>query len=960
MKNITIIGIFSNADWLTSKNKAPVLAKMIESIRENEDFRIGKILLIYGCKYENGKHISDDKIIENLSQTAQVISDERIACYLKNPIIRQIPDSKEQCDYTSDDDGLYLWIPETNKNTNETCYFYDEFIKIMKSAKCQYYYLNLTSGNIQSREAIQFLPTVFSQKNFYIFTENKIEPTHKTDPQALEWIKGEKDGIEEECKLSDYKSRVSFKSKNSEMYKHFIENTIQYNIEQENFFTAYYHLKENESLFGQNTIDLFDSCFLPFTSIKYHDDYYGRYYITEQELAEYFLHRLMYISALKGKQKYSKLTMNVLSDLLYTLYHLSTDENGKCQMHYLTKEGDEFVFNNKNQKDNEESAKNIGKKYTSNTNDIYGNGPLNNYKFINFNLKKYPYNFNFCSIYNQYRHPNDPKYKKCTEEQIRDYIDQLISNLKDLFVTKFKSHTKYYECDTFKKIKTAFKNDLISVVRVRKKPTMNQGKTCYLSLMGSTDPGNIRLFDDGNRYFMYGSTLCFSKDLSNEKNKDFDELRRIKKKNGLPYYLICTKEIANAFCEHNIEVADLEKKELYNSEIHLLPFINKDDISINQSYSFSEVKDLCKDMTDYSLNACFSICTQIIDQLLSLGYDNIYIMESSGLPYVKMSFTYLSYVHQDKIKILECKDPSKAYESELDIKHSKYKIPNSIAADELITAKQHLASAVQAFNDKYRSTLLDYIKTGSLIPTYLFLYQTQKTTMDHIFSANTDFMNELNHSITEAAKNIPQSEEDFITSTEQDNKLINALVKAKYCLQYKEEIDAVLGLDFCFEYLVGHNLKKYIVDNADATTSNFYKTLIENGSIAETEDCEVKKYVEHALGELIKNDLKYLFSSITRKSSVYYIAIYYYLKKVNVDTAKKNIKEFDLVWEQCSNLKHNSDSNNGVLLTNETLSNIIDFLNDSQRELLETWCNHYSFVKNAIKEKYKVYLVSEK
>ena len=134
--------------------------------------------------------------------------------------------------------------------------------------------------------------------------------------------------------------------------------------------------------------------------------------------------------------------------------------------------------------------------------------------------------------------------------------------------------------------------------------------------------------------------------------------------------------------------------------------------------------------------------------------------------------------------------------------------------------------------------------------------------MNQIFSANTDFMNELNQSITEAAKNIPQSEEDFITSTGQDDKLISALIKAKYCLQYKEEVDAVLGLDFCFEYLVGQNLRKYIVNNADTTTSNFYKTLIKKGNIAKTEDCEVKKYVEHALGKLIEDDLKYLFSSI--------------------------------------------------------------------------------------------------
>ena len=149
MKNIAIVGMLSNADWSSADNKTPVLAKMIESIRENENFRIGKILLIYGCKYENGSPLSDEEIKKNLSQTSQVISDERIACYLKNPIIRRIPDSKEECDYVSDDEGLYLWIPETNKHGTDTLYFYNEFIKIMKLAKSQYNYLNLTSGNIK-------------------------------------------------------------------------------------------------------------------------------------------------------------------------------------------------------------------------------------------------------------------------------------------------------------------------------------------------------------------------------------------------------------------------------------------------------------------------------------------------------------------------------------------------------------------------------------------------------------------------------------------------------------------------------------------------------------------------------------------------------------------------------------------------------------------------------------------
>ena len=971
MKEITLVGMFSNADWCKPGKPETVLAKQIESVLKNKDYSINKILLIYGYQYINGMPaVSNEEIKKNLSYTAEIISDERVASYLKNPTIRTIGNS---CDYSSSKNGLYLWIPYTDKHGTETAYFYNEFIKIIEQAENKYYSLNLTSGNVQSREAIQFLPIVFCELGrFFLFTENSTTATHRTDLSGLEWISGNKKEILEEKKLKCYHSRSSFKRENESLYRLFIEKNLQFNIEKKNYFAAYYFLKENENLFNKETIKLFDNCFLPFTSIRYQIDDKNRYYIAEKDLADYFFYRLMYIQGLKGDQKYTKLTMNVLSDLLYTLFHLSTKSEGQCYSDYLIKEQDRFVFIRKEAEENKRFAENIGKYDTKNYGDKTGNGRLSDFEGIKGNQ--------FNGIYGQFRHTDKPKdhYKYSTDEIIKA-IDKLIDDLKKLFIRKYKEFTKFSECTKFKDCVKIFQDDLIASIKNDLKPIdekvpsksnrikeffkrlfkkqKRKEKSCYLSLMGSTDPGNIGKFKDGKEYFMYGSSLCFSKELHNRKNKEFKELRKQTKKNGLPYYFICTKEIASNF--NGVDLSLLESKKVYNSKIHLVPFINDGSLDIEQSYTFADIQKTCQNMTDYELDTCFSICTHIIDQLLE-KYDHIYIMESSGLPYVKMSFTYLSFIHQDKIKVLECTSPFKAYESELDIKHSEYKIPNSIAADELITAKQHLTSAVQPFNDKYRSTLLDYIKTGSLIPTYLFLYQTQKTTMNQIFSANTDFMNELNQSITEAAKNIPQSEEDFITSTGQDDKLISALIKAKYCLQYKEEVDAVLGLDFCFEYLVGQNLRKYIVNNADTTTSNFYKTLIKKGNIAKTEDCEVKKYVEHALGKLIEDDLKYLFGSITRKSGIYYIAIYYYLKKVDVDTAKMNIKEFDLVWKQCSNLKHNSGPNNGVSLTNETLSNIIGFLDDSQQKLLETWCDHYSFVENAIKEKYKVYLVSEK
>lgn len=313
-----------------------------------------------------------------------------------------------------------------------------------------------------------------------------------------------------------------------------------------------------------------------------------------------------------------------------------------------------------------------------------------------------------------------------------------------------------------------------------------------------------------------------------------------------------------------------------------------------------------------------------------------------------MLLLFYAYVHQDKIKILECKDPS-----------AVYKIKKNPPSKSGLEEKSKIISKeeeILPFSDDYRSTLLDYIKTGSLIPTYLFLYLTQKTTINQIFSTNNDFKNELNHTVIDALTNIPQSEEDFITSTEQDDRLIRALIKTKYCLQYKEEKDAVLDLDFCFEYLVDNKIKSDINNTDDVNVKRFYVELKDKGNIEQVTDYDVKDYVEKVLCNLINSGEEISFDKLTRKTGIYYIAIYYYLKKVAIDTAKNKIEILYSIWKNCSDLKHNSDGGYVTDLTDETLSWLIDFFTPEQREKYNKWFDHFSFIKDIIERKYKFYL----
>ena len=91
MKEITLVGMFSNADWCKPGKSETVLAKQIESVLKNKDYSINKILLIYGYQYINGMPaVSNEEIKKNLSYTAEIISDERAASYLKNQTIRTI------------------------------------------------------------------------------------------------------------------------------------------------------------------------------------------------------------------------------------------------------------------------------------------------------------------------------------------------------------------------------------------------------------------------------------------------------------------------------------------------------------------------------------------------------------------------------------------------------------------------------------------------------------------------------------------------------------------------------------------------------------------------------------------------------------------------------------------------------------------------------------------------------
>ncbi len=675
MKNIDIIGVFSNADlW---GKKLPVLYKTLAAcLKAKERYRLSKVYLLYGVSGKNESPLSpEETFLETYSHIYEGLKEhypDVDLCLFKKPYFHEWNDEDLE-DLQFEKKGIHLCLKKAKPGESLSTYSYYRFFSYcLASSQADAMLFNLQSGNPQTKEALQLAELSYMGKSFLYNESFKNKGSiHQNDNSAIAYLK-DKGGHPEITEEKDFNpafpGRVDAKAEDEELAREAHGNLVRFLIEKGNYLEAYRECVEHPYSLPEGKREVLLSLFSDYRSLRFDSD--NR--VSKSDVADYYFSRLAYLEALPKSERGDKLACSILNRLLYTLFHLECSPYVKREEeaflvvgdeHYSAKEYERFIdrFNGDSYADN-------GKLFID---PFAVQGKDYPEKINPKNLKK------FLSRYISFRHPSLDEYKKDSSEHYDP--TSFLGSLKAKFDSQYCSYLSAFQGRSFQASFSKLKSFLLEDTKETRiegyllPPELKEGeRVCLLSMAGSTDPGNLPEGMKG--LFCYGSTLCFTKALENPEGcaKEAKEYLLPLKGEKLPLYFVLTAETASFFFkESKLSYEDL--KEIYGGhDLRLVPFArNGIGNAIRPRKRVSSVSSLKeKDLLDlqsygeeekgYSYELCFDFVSELIHALLN-QYDRIYLVESSGLPNCKTALAFFSAFYPERIKTFSVKSPQDFY-----------------------------------------------------------------------------------------------------------------------------------------------------------------------------------------------------------------------------------------------------------------------------------------------------------
>lgn len=899
-KTIDIIGVYSKADLITD-GKVPVLYKIIESALKY-NFNIKKICL-YNSFDSNEMFFDDFSIILNTLKNNYINYDFKDIDLLNVHCINNIEDISN---YES---GIILFQGYKTNNQIKISDYYSFFNKATNSSRSDCIYFNLQSGNVQSREAIQICCQYYSSKENYIYFEsfNNKKLEHSVDKECVQMCHNLAD-IEDIAKIEGYDKLINRINIDNDIYKvmeTFHNNIISNFIENKKYFEMYYHYLNYKTIFNDKIYTILDNCFNNSIRLKHllcnESNIFEEkevYRIEKKEVAKYFLFRLFYIKFKIEENYFDRKLFDNIEELIYLLYHLEV-----CD--YVDRKEDYFLVSSKKISNDDSFVECLmGYFYDKKTNLSNGNN-INGIKISNLDqnlIRK------FNEIFKPQRHDlnenNDYK-------SIKKIFTQLITKFDNEYVISFKNdiYSKFNYC--YDILIESLKNNLfVDNNKVNKILTSKlSSNVCFLSMAGSTDPINKRNEKD----FYFGSFLTFKygieyldKTFQDNKNSIMTQLYNINKMKNIPSYFIFTKEMIEELLDENkneycLKIEEMNK--LYKGDIKIVPFVKSSSNEslnynsiINDNYSVAldsllEYKSYSEE--GYTLDKCTSFAKNIVNILLE-KYDSIVVVESSGIPSMKMALTFMTLMYPTKIIPYMIKNPNsndsmiKNYSNSNIIDLSNHK-----QIFEPIKSEHTILSNISQTNEDYNN-LISY------------LLQNIKYDANSSFFKSSNLANYIEN-IKSHDKNEIFEDESTIHTNECTN-IARIMCKSLYLSKFGYNSYSLECLDKVFEIVFGKRLRNRINnENIKINQDNLNKNL------------QIKRIFERYSG--LKSNGSNGKSSNNMINGVINAIIYASNKKNFVN----KINWISSTWKNISSLKHTGKFKKEQIISEEDLNIIASF-----------------------------------
>lgn len=782
MKTMDIIGVFSNADVTKKTNEIPVLYKIIELGIVN-NFQINRIVLYNGFNDENYFKKSYNTILKSLKNNYKDYDFTNIG---EENYINDIDELKKI------NNGIILY---TNKNVKleqiQISDYYKFFLRAINMSKADSIYYNMQSGNVHSKEALQICCQYFSRKENYIYFEsfNNKNSIHKHNKEIYDLCN--KSGIDEIVKLEGFSNLINRISIKEDMYKTnriFHDYLIMNYLENKKYFEMYYHYINYKNIFKDECSDKINHCFKEKDTIKYQNTKV-EYRIEKKDVANYYLNRLYFIKFKIEEKYFDRILYRNIEELIFALYHLES-----CD--YVDRKDDYYSITIE-KLDNDISYVDCLYCYHYYRPKNVSNGsklPQIELNGIDSNLIK-----DFNELYKQERHDNDGD--SMPKQKIQNLVDQLIKKFDNEYIKYLNEENCSSFNDIYCGLKKYFKDNIkVDEDKLEKLSTKKiSNNVCFLCMCGSTDPINSRNDND----FYLSSFLTFKYGVENyDQLNDKDMLKQlhdINKLNKIPSYFIMSYEsIIDLFDNRNNEnYIDINQMDsIYKGTINIIPFAkNNNDKPLNYEkiinndykYKLEELLNLKSYSSEgYTLETCVTFIKQIVSILLQ-KYDDIVLVESSGVPNIKMALSFMNLMYPTRIIPYMVKDPylSDSYKT-IDV-NENYIIKSSNKIGNPVKSKVNILNDICESNENYNhliSYLIQDIK-----------YKDEPS----LFA-----------SINEEDRRKIIEHDDLDVNFDEIRRTARILCKSLYLSKFGFDTDYIQCLDRVFEVIFGQRLGQFI------------------------------------------------------------------------------------------------------------------------------------------------------
>jgi hypothetical protein len=577
------------------------------------------------------------------------------------------PEDKVIVDCLDCKDDKVLWVTE--------------YLRLFSLTSSQNVALNILSGTVQSKEALQLLGYFYKQisgrkdelKIYYFFDST---PRPSTRPDKIQLFKQTSiQGIDEwsfSPKLSlDRTKRIN----NSEINKLFFANYMKALLSSYNFFDFY----QMYNYVYRNSIKILDSDLLDhirafvtmpsLVSKPYNSD--SNYLIYNwSDIQKCFKQRLIFADyGLKCKEfGFLPSSLSALNSLLFLLFNIP-DKNPPSS---LRKESDDPLdkFNKSSGLTKEEEITRLTKRLKT----VYADIDISN---VDCKDSKKTLLSHFIKLTNQKRHKDyrqldDEIFLSEDDSDNNNYSDKecyevglkVLEVLKQVYARIFNNPNIEKDCYQELVKETIFKLDAFSNKEGKQflkgiTPPLNikPDNTCILAMSGSTDPYDIKTVGDTNIAFD-GSTMHFFKTICHYKGEGTDLFSVLAQCPRLPLFWITSVETYESFRKEGVTIEDIEGMFFKRAQTTLLPF-KKDSLEdyINgKRLLLSENPNNYQGPIIYSPEACLSYL-RLVFRLLLERYQYIVIIQSSGIPLIKIGMSIMSYLYPERVIPVQIEDP---------------------------------------------------------------------------------------------------------------------------------------------------------------------------------------------------------------------------------------------------------------------------------------------------------------